>query len=215
MNARQAAVLALACATLVACATAPAGRERVAEARRTLAAAPVCCTTLAEAKRQPLPLEAVRIDIGGASPAFVFDAVKSHFALFELPTFAGPYSVTIRSHPVVAGDGATLFVPRVALYDAAFRPTRSFDEHSLRNRGQALERTVFVNPRDATERFLAIYGADVTSSTGHAYSTVSQMLLPIGPGLLVLYQGQDHTSTITAAPVGTIEIEPQMSSSTP
>lgn len=159
-------------------------------------------------KRLTLPREKTRIVLDASMQAWTFEGRRAYFVLYELPAFTQAYALSIRSFPEGTARDATLLVPRVTLYDGAFRATRSFDETTLRARGATLERTVFVNPKDAGERYVAIFGADVTRVRDLSYSTVNQTMLPVGPAaFLTVYHGTDESQRIVSAPIGAIEIE--------
>jgi len=111
----------------------PSGIERVAQGKKQLDAAKVCCLTLSEARRQALPLEKSTLTIDDTQQAFDFGAGKAFFVLYELPVFERTYSVSISSVPGGPLADMALFVPLVALYDSSFQRTRFFDEKTLRN----------------------------------------------------------------------------------
>lgn len=195
-------------AALAGCAAAPAGRQVAADARAALEVAPLCCKSLDGARRQPLPVAApVEVVIDTGAQAFDFGGNKAYFVLYELPPFERPYSVRLTSHADGPLNDAALLIPRVAMYDAHFKPLRFFDEKTLRNRGNNLERTVFVNPANAGERFLAIYGSDMNASIERAYSMVTVTPVVAGPVIFNMVSGQDGVSKLHSAPVGKLTIE--------
>jgi hypothetical protein len=194
---------------LAACAT-KSGMVRVSEAKQALDAALICCTTLAEAARAPLPTTEADLDIGPATAqAFDFGGNKAFFKLFELPPYSRVYSIVISSASEGTVADLALFIPRVALYDADFKVTRFFDEKTLRNRGDTLERTVFVNPSNAAERYLAVFGSDLSASIERSYSAVTVTPVFAGPVAFNIYGGVDGKSTLRSSPAGRLRIEVQ------
>lgn len=192
---------------LVGCAG-PSGERRAAESKAALDRAPICCRSLAEARRQKLPLEATAIQVDGTtSQAFDFGGNKAFFQLFELPPFTKTYSVVLTSSGLGAAADMALFIPRVAVYDADFQVTRHFDEKSLRNRGNDLERTVFFNPGNSAERYIAVYGADLAASIERAYSMVTVTPVAAGPIVFNIVSGADGKSILRASAGGTLQIE--------
>ena len=199
-----AAVLGLATSS---CATRQTGGMRVAEAAEALRRSVVCCTELSGAPRLPLPLTPTSVDIGKTSASFEFAGRKAFFVLYELPAYATPYSIFVTSQAVGTIDDVALFIPRIALYDADFKQTRYFDESSLRNRGNDVERTVFVNPSNRGDRYLAIYGADLSASIHRDYSQVTTQTIAAAGLFLTLHNGVDGKSTLRTSPGGTLQIE--------
>lgn len=194
-------------ALLAGCAT--PGRELLTESSKALSEAPLCCTSLATALRVPLPLQPTEVVVDRTVQAFDFGGNKAFFVLYELPRFERPYGVVVSSIAAGTIEDVALFVPRMATYSADFKPVRFFDEKTLRNRGNNLERTVFFNQADATERFLAIYGSDLAASVDRAYSMVTVTPVFAGPVMFNMYGGQDGKSTLRSSPAGKLKIEVQ------
>ena len=200
-------VLACAAAMLAGCAN--QGRQIVADSAKSLAAAPVCCATLATAKRVALPPQRADVVIDANAQAFDFGGNKAFFVLYELPPFKDTYSVVLTSVASGTMQDTALFIPRVATYDANFKVVRYFDEKSLRNRGHDLERTVFFNPQDRNERYLAIYGSDLSASIERAYSEVTVTPVFAGPVMFNVYGGRDGKTTLRSSPTGKLTLETQ------
>lgn len=197
------AAAALLC--LAGCAT--PGRDLLAEAVRALAATPVCCSSLATARRVPLPVEAADLVIDQTSQAFDFGGNKAFFALYELPGYQQSYSILLTSMPTGTLQDIALLIPRVATYDEQFKVVRFFDEKTLRNRGNSLERTVFINPQDRHERYIAVYGSDLSASLERAYSIVTVTPVMVGGATFNFYSGADGKSTLRSSPAGRLKIE--------
>lgn len=198
----------LAAAVLLAgCAT--TGTQLLQESKAALDAAPLCCRTLATAQALPLPTDPKPVDvvIDKTSQAFDFGGNKAFFVLYRLPAFDQPYSVVVTSLAGGTLADVALLVPRMATYDAEFKVLRYFDEKTLRNRGNNLERTVFVNPPNRDERYLAIYGSDLSASIERAYSMVTVTPVMAGPVMFNVYSGVDGKSTLRSAPAGKLQVE--------
>jgi hypothetical protein len=213
MSARHStAAIALAASALVTgCATAPTGQAVLANGQAALEAAPLCCEGkgLEAAQRNPLPLTPATVDIGSQSQAHDFGGNKAFFVLYELPPYSQPYAIKVTSRPKGTLQDVAILVPRVAMYDARFQLTRYFDDKTLRNRGNDLERTVFINPADAGERYIAIHASNLSASIERAYSMVTVTPVMAGPVMFNLYGGQDGKSVLRSAPTGSLQIEVQ------
>jgi hypothetical protein len=201
------ALTAAAATLLLGACAAPTGKAIVADAKAMLDAEPLCCQSLATARRAPLPLVPTKVPIGKGSPAFDFGGNKAYFVLYELPAYRQPYSIYLSSNSSGRLDDMALFVPRVALYDEDFKVTRFFDERSLRQRGDNLERTVFVNPANRGERFIAIYGSDLSSTLVRDYSAVVVTTMSAGLATFNMVSGRDGKSTLRSAPAGELTLE--------
>jgi hypothetical protein len=202
----------LAAMLMTACA-APSSLERVTESRALLERVADCCSTLADAKRAPLPMEETRLPFDEKSQATRFDGKKAFFALFELPAFVRDYSIYITSlaqgmQGRQLGAEVTLLVPRVILYDHAFNITRTFGDDTLRNRGTNLERTIFINSENSTERYLSIHGSDLEGAVERSISVVNTTALSVGPGVNAYFHtGRDAKMIIRSSPTGVVSIE--------
>ncbi|MGL4576103.1 MAG: hypothetical protein ACRCV9_15065 [Burkholderiaceae bacterium] len=205
------AFISAAALALAGCATMPTGVQVVEQGKQELAAAPLCCKSLQEAQRSNLPVtaEPVTVLMDKTRQAFDFGGSKAFFVLYELPQFASTYSVVITSQPQGPIADTALLIPRVALYDAQFKPTRFFDEKTLRNRGNLLERTIFFNPQNAGERYIAIFGSDLSSSIERAYSMVTVTPIVAGPIVFNMVSGHDGKSVLRSSPTGTLKLEVQ------
>jgi Maltose operon periplasmic protein precursor (MalM) len=183
----------------------------VEKGKQELAAAPVCCAGLQEAVRSKLPIavEPADVIIDKTRQAFDFGGGKAFFVLYELPPFTSTYSIVITSNPQGPINDISLLIPRVALFDAQFKPTRFFEEKTLRNRGNALERTVFFNPQNNGERYMAVFSSDLSSSIERAYSMVTVTPVVAGPIVFNMFGGQDGKSTLRSAPTGVLKLEVQ------
>lgn len=203
-------MLALVASLLASGCAGPTGQQRVVDAKAALDRAPTCCRSLAEARREALPRTTLDVQVDGTtSQAFDFGGNKAFFRLFELPVFSKTYAVVLTSAALGPMTDVALFIPRVAVYDADFRVTRFFDEKTLRNRGNDLERTLFFNPANAGERYLAVYGADLSASIERAYSMVTVTPVVAGPVMFNVVSGTDGKSILRASPAGTLRVEVQ------
>jgi len=200
---------AVALTALAGCASVHTGAQKVADGKKQLAEATVCCTTLEQARRRALPVEKEDLVIDGTQQAIDLGTGKTFFALYELPQFVQTYAIAITSIPTGPLSDMALLVPRVTLYDAKFTVTRYFDEKTLRNRGNQLERTIFINPQNAAERYLVISAADLSSSIETPYSMVTSTPIVAGPVVFNLVSGQDGKTTLRASPIGQILLEVQ------
>lgn len=194
---------------LAACANGPDATQRITAARAALDAAPLCCTSLAQARRLPLPLERTTVQVDPGSQALAFDGTKAFFVLYELPPFSRPYSIVATSLASGRLQDMAILAMRVATFDANFKRTRSFGENDLRDRGNGLERTIFVNPSNRSERYIAFYGSASTATIERMYSSVTTVPIATGGGIASIYTGQDGVAVSRLAPVGALQLEVQ------
>jgi hypothetical protein len=98
-------------------------RSRLEVLGMELAAAPVCCTSLAELHFQKLPPDAPRVfEVSAIPGVYRFAQGRSPYLALELPRYQAPYTLTLRSHPVPTGIPGTfrVFVPAATLLDDKF-----------------------------------------------------------------------------------------------
>ena len=194
----------------VGCAVLPSGQQRVADGKAALDAMQACCVTLSTAARVPLPLVKSLVEVDGRSQAFRFDDNKAFFKLFALPEFSRPYSIVLSSLASGNPTDMTVLVPRIVMFNANFVKTRQFEDKTLRNRGANLERTVFINSVDSQERYLAVYGFDLSATFEAAYSQVTtQSWTGAGGAYFMTSTGTDGKSVTRVSPVGQLQIEIQ------
>lgn len=194
-------LLASGCAHRVA-----SGEQVVQQGRSALDGRSVCCKDLSTAVRTPLPLEPTEVKIDASAAVFDFGGNKAFFVLYELPVYKGPYSIVLSSRAAGMMNDVAVFVPRVALYDDKHVLTRFFDERTLRNRSNNFERTVFINPSNQGERYLAVYGSDLATPIERSYSMVTVNAIYGGA---VMYSGVDGKAMVRPSPVGDLRIEVQ------
>lgn len=195
----------LSIAALASCAT--TGTQVASDGRLALDKAALCCKTLHDANALPLPADKQSLRIDETKQAYTFNGSKSFFMLYRLPEFSGTYSVTLTSSPGGTTEDAAILLPRVTTYDAAFNAIRHFDERTLRSRGSAMERTVFINASNAGERYIAIHAADLSAPIERTVSVQTVQQFYVGTGFVMFHNGQDVKAALRPAPVGSIEIE--------
>lgn len=193
--------------SLAGCQTMQTGEKIVSDGVAALDKTPLCCSDLSEAKRIPLPLLPTDIAVDAKSQARKFDGTKAFFVLLELPVYEKPYALTLTSSAKGVVNDNALFIPRVTVYDAEYTATRTFDEKSLRNRGNDLERTIFINPQNNSERYIAIYGSDLSASIVRPYSEVTYNTVVVGTIMFNVVGGRDGKSTLRSSPTGSLHIE--------
>jgi hypothetical protein len=198
-------VAAFTIATLTACAT--TGTQVAADGKQMLEKAALCCTTLSDATSLPLPLEKQEMRIDGSRQAFPFGGTKSFFVMYRLPEFKGTYSILVSSSPEGTVNDTAIFLPRVTTYDASFKPLRYFDESTLRSRGSTMERTIFINPSNAAERYITIHASDLSAPMQRTVSMQTFQQVYVGTGFVMVQNGADVKSTLRPVPIGTVGIE--------
>lgn len=191
---------------LTACGT-TSGAKLVADGKNALDSASLCCKTLADAAVLSLPAEKQHIRIDATRQAFLFDGVKSFFVLYRLPDFRSTYSILVSSSPEGTATDLSIFMPSISTYDESFRLVRHFGESTLRSRGSTMERTVFINPANANERYLSIHSANLSAPVDRILSIQTATTVPVGTGFFMLQDGKDMESTLRPAPVGAVDVE--------
>lgn len=198
--------------SLSACvATLQPGQVLVQQAQQALKSQTGCCQSLQQAKTAKLPVEPTTVAINTESDALEFTAAdgqshKAFIAMFELPAFEKTYAIQIQSNPTGAMADRAILLPVVRLYDAAMQPTRVLHQHDLRNRGEGVERTVFINPPNANERYLVIHGAPIDAKLSRTWSEVQVTTVMIGMAAIPIATGSDTKSTVRSSPVGSIRL---------
>lgn len=188
-------IAAIAAFALVGCQT--PGSQVAKQSREQLVTAAVCCKTIAEAKVRPVPQNA-NLELNATSQAFIFEDGKAFFEMFRLPHYTVPYSILIGSVTGGTRGDRSVMALRVTLLDENFQPTRHFDESTLRQRGEVLERTVFINPDDRAERYLVLYGSPIEKSSSDTAGAVQT----IQSGMLIFYVGTESTRALHHSPTG-------------
>ena len=89
----------------------------------------------------------------------------------------------------------------------AFKPTRFFDEKTLRNRGNTLERTIFINPQNSSEKYLVVSGANLVADIETSYSLVTYTPIVAGPFIVNMAGGLDGKKKLRTSPTGQLEVE--------
>ncbi|KAF0814515.1 hypothetical protein IGB42_00569 [Andreprevotia sp. IGB-42] len=155
-----------------------------------------------------LPLKLERAVIDSTSPSYIFEnGEKAFFKLYKLPQFVTAYSVTILAQREGSMADASLFMPVVLTLDEQFRTRRSFDEKSLRNRGSGLERTIFINPTNADERYLIIRGASLKGMVVQSLQSTQVQPIVTPYGMFFYSNGIEVKAEVRSSAVGFIEIE--------
>lgn len=181
--------------------------DRVSKATAELSAKAESSQAVAELHKEPLPiLKPMTYVMDGTRPVFRVGEGKSYVLAFELPRYDKPYSITVSSLTQGAITDSWLFVPRVTLMDERSAVTRTFPEDSLRTRGRAVERTVFINPSNAAERYLLVHAAPLTSAYVRDVQMVVTQTYSSGPMITQWTSGADVKATTRSAPIGEVEV---------
>jgi hypothetical protein len=122
---------------------------------------------LAGAAAQPLAAKGeTRVSVPKDAPRLEFDTGPSAYALFRLPDYTQPYTITVQSFCQCMGLDKRLFIPLAAVLDEGFRVTRRTSEHDVARRypklsfGDAyprLEARLAFADEDRAERYLVVY----------------------------------------------------------
>jgi Maltose operon periplasmic protein precursor (MalM) len=202
------AIVTIVFLNLLGCAT--NGSLLVDQGKIDINSAKLCCNaSLSQAKVLPLPSLSAHISLDKTKQVFDFGGNKSFFVLYKLPEFKDSYSIKVISAAQGTVEDVAIFLPRLALFDESFKPTRYFDEKVLRSRGTNVETTVFINPSNSSEQYLAIYASDLNGQVEMAYSEVRMTPIFAGPFVFYMPTGKDGKSVRRSSPVGEVQIEIQ------
>lgn len=205
---KPAAIIAtIAAIALTGCQT--VGSHIASQSREKLNAAPVCCKTIAEAKTRPLPVRQANFELSANSQAFYFDVGKAFFDIFELPPYSGPYSILIGSRASGSIQDMSIMAPWVTLLDENFKPTRNFDENTLRQRGSVFERTIFINPGNRNERYMVIFGSPIESSRSSTVGVTGTNTFYAGGAMFMIPTGAEVKSNQQHSPTGSYFLDIQ------
>lgn len=190
----------------VACTT-MSPQQRVAKAEADMAARTPCCQDWRSAPVRPLPLVPTKYMMNETADVFLQDGERVYGVLLKLPAFANTYGITLTSKTQGTQSEQMVFAPRVKMMNARFEVTRSFDESDLRTRGGNPERTVYVNPPNADERYMLIHGSGLKSSYTKQVPIHTVQTISTGYGVMYWSGGADIKATIQSVPFGEIEVE--------
>ncbi len=181
-------------------------QQRAAAAEADIAARVPCCKDWREARVRPLPLEATKISMNETADVYLQDGERVYGVLLQLPAFAKTYGVTISSKTQGHQTELMVFAPRIKLMNDRFEVTRSFDEKDLRTRGGNPERTVYINPANANERYMLIHGSGLKDSYTKQMPVQTTQPIYTGYGVVYWADGADVKATVRGSPYGEIEV---------
>lgn len=173
----------------------------LSEQRTQLAAAPVCCDSYAVIPYLKLSIPEIRtVKFDSSSPAYVFESGKSFFTAFELPVWAIPYEVEIRTkHSSATG----IFRPRIKLIGSDFQTLRTLEAKD-RFGGSSETIEFFVNQENQGERYMIVY-SDSTGTGGKESIHVAPIIIPVGPVMLNM-GATEHRVTVPYSPMGEVRL---------
>jgi hypothetical protein len=198
--------------SLLACSTTP---RLPAKAHLAMLQQRLKVTTQAQAwtqlAAQPLPAKPQVFEINDTLPVTKVDQNNGYALKFVLPAFQTPYSIVLQGFSnVQTSDGNILmFAPVVYLLDEQHQITRQFSAKDLVRRGAFnLERTIFMNPKNAQERYLVISGdLDGESFDRKVASSNQGAVYVAGAGSISWATGSESKNTIFYSPVGSVLIK--------
>lgn len=185
---------------------APSGEQIVSRSQALLDERSVSTSSVEQLTRKPLPLKPADISLDEQAEVFDIGGQKSYVAVFELPSFQRPYSVTLSSNPDGPPLDIRIFVPRVTVLDDQFKVTRSFTEDGLRSRGRSLERTVFFNPGNSRDRYLLIHSGLLRAAYQRDVQLLTNQTISAGAVTMNWADGQDAKGMVRPSPVGKVEL---------
>jgi len=121
--------------------------------------------------------------------------------LLALPPFESPYAIRL-SAPTKKG---TYVQPRVDMLDAQYATARSFGADRVKRRAQEVSLEVFMDPPNATERFLLLY-PDPEHLAEKSQQTTSQTNATfVGTGFWI--SGSDKTTVLESTTEGKLTVQ--------
>lgn len=186
----------------------PLGSDIALQGWQALKARRECCYMYAQLPRQALPegSSGTVIDVDASRESYRFNDQKAFVVVLDLPAYRHPYAIHLSSLPLGSKLDQAILVPMVIMLDEGFQPTRHFDAHTLRSRDDELERTIFINPVNAAERHLLIYGAPDVSTKVRDVPLVSPNHTVLGPIPFTFADGTDAKAKLSTSPVGKIRV---------
>lgn len=80
----------------------------------------------------------------------------------------------------------------------------------MRQRGPEFERTIFFHAKDGHERYLVIFGGDLSANIERSYAVVTSTPIVAGPLIFNVVGGQESKGTLRASPVGQVTVSVAM-----
>lgn len=91
------------------------------------------------------------------SPTFPFPDGESRVALFRLPEYSVPYTLTVASGIGGFGFGKDVFVPTGLLFDGDFQRTRDLPESDFAQKSNTLVATISFDDQQKGDRYLLLF----------------------------------------------------------
>jgi hypothetical protein len=143
-------------------------RSRLEVLGMELAAAPICCKSMAEFKIQKLPPGTARVyEVSGTNGVYGFAQGRSPYLALELPKYLAPYTLTLRSQAIPTGIPGTfrIFVPAAMLLDDKFNIVASMEADLVRPvpaslfppRAASLDGEIRISPDRASAKYLVLH----------------------------------------------------------
>lgn len=197
---------------MVGCANTPikSAQQQLTELRQHLQQSPSVQSSLSQIAAQPLPTKKKIFHINEKLPVYRFEQGAVYVLKLELPTYQAPYQIVLTGTGNIARDGNLLmFAPVVYLLDAQHQVVRHISSQDLVRRGTgSLERTVFINPKNAQERYLVIAGELGDVSYDRTVASINNGSTYVaGVGGVSWSTGTESTNKVFYAPIGTVSIQ--------
>jgi hypothetical protein len=163
-----------------------------------------CAASIAELKsvllEQHVKKKKGKFALGKKSECLVTaDGISLPAVLVELPPFAEPYVVNIRSLL-----GKTVLAPRVDVLDATKTQRRSLGLADTKSRGDSLSIDVFINQDNADERYLVLYPDPTALGSGESRSSMGLQTAYIGTGYWT--SGTESKQLVNYVDAGTLVV---------
>lgn len=184
-----------------------------------------CCAQFKDLVKSALPIELFELKLNETSPTFDFGNGSQAYHLIELPEYKKPYHININNIPQAPGAFNKTEYTQIAMliktFDGDLKLQRSYEHSGMKKRSLGFEKTVFINPNNATEKYLLVYG---DTKAAEEDSTISErtmsksglaitVLAAIATGgalyVPIAQDGTDRKIKISPSDKGILLIEPK------
>lgn len=179
--------------------------------------APICCQSPKYFSYEELKLGDSKIlELDENSPAFQFNTGKSYFKAYSLPSYTGPYKVSIQSYMHGSYiETAHIFVPKLIFLNERYEVVRATDVRELRIEQAALSETwglrfklvgsIGVSKDNSNEKFLVVTTTAELLQGKTSIAVPQTIPVPLAGSMLPIPAGEKRVS-VPNSPVGRIKI---------
>lgn len=180
-------------------------------------AAGICCQSPRDFSYEELKLgDSKMLELDDNSPAFHFITGKSYFKAFSLPSYAGPYKISVQSY--MHGnyiETAHIFVPRLIFLNEKYEVVRATDPHDFRLEQTTLSETwglrfklvgsADVSDKNSNEKFFIVMTTAELLQEKTSITVPRTVPIPLAGSMLPIPTGEKGV-LVPNSPVGRIKI---------